>query len=81
MVSADNLNLDVLELIFAHLAWKDLPSIALASRSFFAGVIPQLYCTLRFRSWHATRYPAVMSPFAVIVTHPELAINVRHVGE
>jgi len=46
MVSAQNLNLDVLELVFAHLATgNDLASVALVSRSFLAGVIPKLYET------------------------------------
>ncbi|KAJ6537427.1 hypothetical protein DFH09DRAFT_1263465 [Mycena vulgaris] len=79
MVSADNVNLDVLELIFSYLAGNDLPSVALVSRSFFAGVIPRLYCTLLFRLSHAKRYPAVMSPFSAIAAHPEFAIHVRHV--
>ncbi|KAF7348877.1 hypothetical protein MVEN_01407800 [Mycena venus] len=79
MVSADNVNLDVLELIFAYLFGNDLTSIALVSRSFFAGVIPHLYSTLLFRLSHAKRYPAVMSPFAAIAAHPEFAIHVRHV--
>jgi hypothetical protein len=48
MVSADNLNLDVLELIFAHLAGKDLASVALVSRSFLSGAIPRLYRTILF---------------------------------
>ncbi|KAJ7109560.1 hypothetical protein C8R43DRAFT_1243302 [Mycena crocata] len=79
MVSADNVNLDVLELIFTHLAGNDLVSTALVSRSFFAGVIPRLYCTLLFRLSHAKHYPAVMSPFAAIAAHPEFAIHVRNV--
>ncbi|KAF8171571.1 hypothetical protein K438DRAFT_1729273 [Mycena galopus ATCC 62051] len=79
MVSADSVNLDVLELIFAHVAGNDLASIALVSRSFFAGVIPRLYSTLLFHISHAKRYPAVMSPFASVTAHPEFAIHVRHV--
>ncbi|KAJ7075516.1 hypothetical protein B0H15DRAFT_956436 [Mycena belliarum] len=79
MVSADNVNLDVLELIFSYLAGNDLPSVALVSRSFFAGVIPRLYCTLLFRLSHAKRYPAVISPFSAVAAHPEFAIHVRHV--
>jgi hypothetical protein len=59
MVSADSLNLDVLEVIFAHLSGKDLPAVALVSRSFLAGVIPRLYRTLAFRIHHAKRYPRV----------------------
>ncbi|KAJ7675528.1 hypothetical protein B0H17DRAFT_987778 [Mycena rosella] len=79
MVSADNVNLDVLEHIFTYLAGNDLPSVALVSRSFFAGVIPRLYRTLLFRLSHAKRYPALMSPFSAIAAHPEFAIHVRHV--
>ncbi|KAJ6545497.1 hypothetical protein B0H19DRAFT_1212292 [Mycena capillaripes] len=79
MVSADNVNLDVLELIFAYCVGNDLLSIALVSRSFFAGVIPRLYSTLLFRLSHAKRYPTVMSPFAAIAAHPEFAIHVRHI--
>lgn len=60
MVSADNLNLDVLELVFAHLAsGNDLTSVALVSRSFFAGVIPKLYERITFRLREAKRYPLV----------------------
>lgn len=59
MVSAQNLNLDVLELVFAHLATSnDLASVALVSRSFLAGVIPRLYETLLFRLSQAKRYPS-----------------------
>ena len=61
MVSADNLNLDVLELIFAHLAGKDLASVALVSRSFLSGIIPRLYCTLVFGISQAKRYPRVLN--------------------
>lgn len=61
MVSADNLNLDVLELIFANLgdSGKDLASVALVSRSFFAAVIPRLYCSLVFGLSQSKRYPKV----------------------
>ncbi|KAJ7210912.1 hypothetical protein GGX14DRAFT_498367, partial [Mycena pura] len=79
MVSVDNVNLDVLELVFAHLSGNDLASIALVSRSFFAGVIPRLYSTLLFRLSHAKRYPRIMTPFAAVAAHPEFAIHVRHV--
>ncbi|KAJ7141615.1 hypothetical protein C8R46DRAFT_1180811 [Mycena filopes] len=79
MVTADNVNLDVLELIFSYLAGNDLASVALVSQSFCAGVIPRLYSTLLFRLSHAKRYPAVLSPFAAVAAHPEFAIHVRHV--
>ncbi|KAH7919397.1 hypothetical protein BV22DRAFT_1040932 [Leucogyrophana mollusca] len=80
MVSADNLNLDVLELIFAHLAGNDLVSISLVSRSFLAGVIPRLYETVFFRARHAKKYTsALRSPFVTLRTHPDLAIHVRRI--
>jgi hypothetical protein len=59
MVSADNLNLDVLEMIFSHLWGKDLASVALVSRSFLAGVIPRLYRNLLFRLQQGKKYPLV----------------------
>jgi hypothetical protein len=59
MVSADNLNLDVLELIFEYLFGNDLPSVALVSRSFLSGVIPRLYCEVTYRLSHSKRYPKV----------------------
>ncbi|EMD36881.1 hypothetical protein CERSUDRAFT_95154 [Gelatoporia subvermispora B] len=77
MVTADSLNLDCLELIFAYLHGNDLVSIALVSRSFLAGVIPRLYRTLVFKLHHGKRFPAIMSPFAAVVAHPGLSIHVR----
>jgi hypothetical protein len=59
MVTVDNLNLDVLELIFYHLSVKDLLPVALVNHSFLAGVIPRLYCKLVFRLHHSKRYPEV----------------------
>ena len=59
MVSADNLNLDVLELIFAFLSGNDLPSVASVSRSFLAGVVPRLYQTIWFRLRQAKGYAVV----------------------
>lgn len=56
MVSADNLNLDVLELIFAFLSGNDLPSVASVSRSFLAGVIPRLYRRIFFLLKQAKGY-------------------------
>ncbi|KAJ3804042.1 hypothetical protein F5876DRAFT_83880 [Lentinula aff. lateritia] len=79
MVTADNLNLDVLESIFFHLSGNDLSSVALVSRSFFAGVIPRLYRKIMFRLNHAKRYPRVMSPFNAILVHPSLATHARHI--
>jgi len=59
MVSADNLNLDVLELIFAFLSGNDLPSVASVSRSFLAGVIPRLYRRIWFLLRQAKGYDVV----------------------
>lgn len=59
MVSADNLNLDCLELIFQFLSGNDLASVALVSKSFLAGVVPRLYRSLFFHTGNAKRYPTV----------------------
>lgn len=60
MVSADNLNLDVLGLIFAFINTKyDQASIALVSRSFLAAVTPRLYAVLYYTFHEAKRYPTV----------------------
>lgn len=60
MVSADNLNLDVLGLIFAFINSKyDQASIALVSRSFLAAVTPRLYAVLYYTFHEAKRYPTV----------------------
>ncbi|KAF9807539.1 hypothetical protein IEO21_08180 [Rhodonia placenta] len=79
MVTADNLNLDCLELIFAHLYGNDLVSVSLVSRSFLAGVIPRLYRTLVFKLNQAKRYPAILSPFAAVLAHQNLTSHVRHI--
>ncbi|KAF4579322.1 F-box domain-containing protein [Pleurotus pulmonarius] len=80
MVSADNLNLDVLGLIFAFINSKyDQASIALVSRSFFAAVKPRLYAVLYYTFHEAKRYPTLMTPFATINLHPHLGVHVRHV--
>ena len=59
MVSADNLNLDVLEVIFDSLSGNDLPSVALVSRSFLAAVIPRLYQKISYRLRQAKGYDTV----------------------
>lgn len=59
MVSADNLNFDCLELIFAYLSGNDLVSVSLVSRSFLAAAIPRVYKTLTFGLNQAKRYPSV----------------------
>lgn len=79
MVSAENLNYDVLELIFTFLFLNDLAAVSQVSQSFRAGCIPRLYKTIIFRHDLAKRYPRVMSPFAVILAHPYLAVHVRRI--
>ncbi|KAG1721443.1 hypothetical protein EDB19DRAFT_1646450 [Suillus lakei] len=82
MVTADNLNLDVLELIFAFISGNDLVAVSSVSKSFLAGVIPCLYATVSFTAKHAKRYRSeggIMSPFLTLRNHPDLAVHVRHV--
>ncbi|KAF6751683.1 hypothetical protein DFP72DRAFT_472600 [Ephemerocybe angulata] len=77
MVSADNLNLDVLELIFAYLSGHDLTCVGLVSRSFLAGAIPTLYRNIVYRLREAKAYDTIMSPFAVLLSHKGLSKHVR----
>ncbi|PPQ90848.1 LOW QUALITY PROTEIN: hypothetical protein CVT25_007383 [Psilocybe cyanescens] len=81
MVSADNLNLDVLEVIFSFLSGSDLPAVALVSRSFLAAVIPRLYNTISYRIRQGKGYASgeTMSPFAAVIAHPHLAIHVQNI--
>ncbi|KAF4612878.1 hypothetical protein D9613_010997 [Agrocybe pediades] len=81
MVSADNLNFDVLELIFTFLSGNDLPSLALVSKSFLAAVTPRLYRTISYRFRQSKGYNVgnPVSPFSVIVTHSHLAAHVREI--
>lgn len=76
MVSADNLNFDCLELIFAHLSGNDLVSVLQVSRSFLAAVLPQLYRTLFFHLGNGKRYPKVSTMFSLVlfVMRPELLV-------
>ena len=57
MVSTNNLNRDVLELVFSHLNADDLCYVALVNHSFFAAATPRLYRTLFFRQKHANKFP------------------------
>jgi hypothetical protein len=60
MVSADNLNLDVLEEIFAYIPrGADLPAIALVSRSFLEAVVPRMYEKIVFHLGLAKAYSEV----------------------
>ncbi|KAG1737575.1 uncharacterized protein EDB91DRAFT_1140778 [Suillus paluster] len=82
MVTANNLNLDVLELIFAYISGNDLVAVSSVSKSFLAGVIPRLYATVSFTAKHAKRYRSggIMSPFLTLRNHPDLAVHVRHIN-
>ncbi|KAG1859282.1 hypothetical protein F4604DRAFT_1793244 [Suillus subluteus] len=82
MVTADNLNLDVLELIFTFISGNDLVAVSSVSKSFLAGVIPCLYATVSFTVKHAKRYRpegGIISPFLTLRNHPDLAVHVRHI--
>ncbi|KAG1789158.1 uncharacterized protein HD556DRAFT_1297242 [Suillus plorans] len=83
MVTADNLNLDVLELIFAFISGSDLVAVSSVSKSFLAGVIPCLYATISFTAKHTKRYRpeggGIISPFLTLRNHPDLAVHVRQI--
>jgi F-box-like len=79
MVSADNLHMDVLELIFAYLSGNDLVSVSLVSRSFLVAVIPKLYRRLFF-SLHQSKREGVLTPFTTVRMHPQLAVHVHRIG-
>ena len=71
MVSADNLNLDVLQLIFDHITERDIVSVTLVSRSFFYGAVPRLYRNIVFKESHAKRYLKVCTPKKVCVMNAD----------
>ena len=48
MVSADSLNLDVLELVCAHLNQRDLYHFSLVSQNFTAAATPILYRSIGY---------------------------------
>ncbi|KAF8518657.1 hypothetical protein BU17DRAFT_48405 [Hysterangium stoloniferum] len=77
MVSADNVNYDVLTLIFAFLGANDLVSVCLVSQSFRAGAIPWLYKKIQFRLSHMKRWPLLQSPFTTILENPKLGVHLR----
>ncbi|KAF8500122.1 hypothetical protein JB92DRAFT_2979478 [Gautieria morchelliformis] len=78
MVSADNVNYDVLSFIFAFLRSNDLVSAALVSKSFKAGATPRLYRSVHFRLDQMKRWPRAASPFSTILSHPRLGVHVRY---
>ncbi|KAI0029303.1 hypothetical protein K488DRAFT_56674 [Vararia minispora EC-137] len=77
MVSADNVNYDVWELVFAYLNGPDLAAVTSVSRSFWACALPLLYRTLPFQNAQAKGYPRVKTPFAVLRSRPSYAIFAR----
>ncbi|KAI0267493.1 hypothetical protein BC834DRAFT_871545 [Gloeopeniophorella convolvens] len=79
MVSAESLNFDVLQIIFSHLSVPDLASVLQVNRSFLAGALPGLYRSLGFYRNQAKRYPGVMTPFAVVTAHLDLAYHVQNI--
>ena len=60
MVSAYNLNFDVLSLVFSFLSGHDLVSVALVNKAFLNGVTPRLYHSLVLTHNHAKKYPKVV---------------------
>ncbi|KAN0094643.1 hypothetical protein V8E55_002930 [Tylopilus felleus] len=75
-----NVNLDVLELIFAELRGADLVAAALTSRSFLAGAIPSLYARIEYSLRHAKRAHNEMSPFATLAAHHHLGVHVKRIA-
>lgn len=69
MITADSLNLDVLEQIFSFLSERDLPSIALVNRSFSASVASRLYKYVSFHLRHSKAYTNVPAFFSISTTH------------
>lgn len=66
MVSADNLNHDVLEQILGFLSDNDLPSTALVSQSFLAAALPRLYKSISYRLRHSKGYNVVSLYFFLL---------------
>ncbi|KAI9433027.1 hypothetical protein H4582DRAFT_1820281 [Lactarius indigo] len=79
MVSAESLNFDVLQIIFAHLSVPDLASVSQVNRSFLTGALPSLYRSLGFYLNQAKGYPRIMTPFAVVSARPDLAAHVQSI--
>lgn len=77
MVSADNLNLDLLIEICSSLSPTDLTSACLVSKSFHAGAVRQLYYAIHFRVYNLKKWPDITSPFSTILARPELARYVQ----
>ena len=59
MVSADNLNLDVLELICAYLDQHNLFHFSLVSQNFTAAATPRLYRSIGYDFSQSLSHPAL----------------------
>ncbi|KAH9063188.1 hypothetical protein EDB87DRAFT_1558484 [Lactarius vividus] len=79
MVTAESLNFDVLQMIFAYLSVPDLASVSRVNRLFLEGALPRLYRSLGFYLNQAKGYPRIMTPFAVVSTRPDLAAHVQSI--
>ncbi|KAH9996258.1 hypothetical protein BJV77DRAFT_942450 [Russula vinacea] len=79
MVTAESLNFDVLQIIFSYLSHPDLASVSQVCHSFLAGALPRLYRSLGFYHNQAKRYPRIVTPFAVVTAHPNLAAHVQNI--
>jgi len=77
MVSADNVNYDVLTIIFALLGANDLVSVCLVSQSFRAGATRSLYKKIQYRLSQMKRWPLMQSPFTTILENPKLGVHLR----
>ncbi|KAH7883008.1 hypothetical protein F5I97DRAFT_1930608 [Phlebopus sp. FC_14] len=75
-----NVNLDILELVFAHLQGSDLVASSLVSRAFLSGVIPTLYARISYTASHAKRAAQLTSPFTTLCTHKHLSVYVKHIA-
>lgn len=79
MVTAESLNFDVLQIIFSYLSSSDLASVSQVCQSFLVGALPGLYRSLGFYHNQAKRYPRIVTPFAVVKAHPNLAAHVQNI--
>ncbi|KAI9459218.1 hypothetical protein BJY52DRAFT_1370070 [Lactarius psammicola] len=79
MVTAESLNFDVLQIIFAYLSVPDLASVSQVNRSFLVGALPRLYRSLGFYLNQAKRYPRIETPFAIVRARPDLAAHVQNI--
>jgi len=68
-----------LQIIFSYLSPPDLASVSQVCQSFLVGALPRLYRSLGFYHNQAKRYPRIVTPFAVVKAHPNLAAHVQNI--